>query len=659
MAAFVGLPLRSVPMLLLLLVVAGTARGETLYGPEDSVTILNKESVARAVFNSSSAWLLEFYSSWCGHCINYAPTWKALARDVRDWEPAIKIGVLDCAEEDNYGACKDFGVTLYPTFRFFKAFTKEFTQGENYKAVGDREIQTVRQVIIDFLQTSPAESKPQAWPSLEPISSSEISSLLTQKQSHYTAIIFESEESYEGREVILDLIQYSNIVVRRALPSDKPILEKLGIGSVPSCYLIQPNGLHGLINDVKSIRSQLSLHLKALSNVRKLLPSETAHSGLSKGVQQEDTTMNQFDRSKLYMTDLESGLHYILRAELANHHTLEGEKLKTFKDFVTILYKLFPGRPHVMKLLETLQEWLVSMPLDTIPYDAILDLVNNKMRISGIFLTNHTQWVGCRGSKSNLRGYPCSLWKLFHSLTVQAAVKPDALANTAFEAEPRAILQTMRRYIREFFGCRECAKHFEAMAKETVDSVKTPDQAILWLWRKHNVVNNRLSGAPSEDPKFPKVQWPTSDLCSACHSQTGGVHSWNEDEVLAFLKRYYGNQEISLEFADPRKDLSEAATDNGNKEPHFTKKPQERDDVKKQNPQFLDKLVQKKPEKSLDSEAAESSQSVSFLGIGFSNIDMSLCVILYVTSSLFLMIMFFFFRFRSKRWKVRYNRPFV
>lgn len=44
--------------------------------------------------------------------------------------------------------------------------------------------------------------------------------------------------------------------------------------------------------------------------------------------------------------------------------------------------QLFPGRQPVVKLLETLQEWLVSLPLDKIPYDAILDLVNNKMRVS-------------------------------------------------------------------------------------------------------------------------------------------------------------------------------------------------------------------------------------------------------------------------------------
>ncbi|KAK2120640.1 hypothetical protein P7K49_002026 [Saguinus oedipus] len=63
-----------------------------------------------------------------------------------------------------------------------------------------------------------------------------------------------------------------------------------------------------------------------------------------------------------------------------------------------------------------------------------------------------------------------------------------------FEDDPQAVLQTVRRYIRTFFGCKECGEHFEEMAKESMDSVKTPDQAILWLWRKHNVVNGRLAG---------------------------------------------------------------------------------------------------------------------------------------------------------------------
>ncbi|XP_075041940.1 sulfhydryl oxidase 2 [Mixophyes fleayi] len=555
-----------------------------------------------------------------------------------DWDPAIKIGVLNCADEENTLICKDYGVQFYPAFRFFSAFTKDFTQGENYKATADREVQTVRHMIIDYLQASPVEHRPPACPSLEPISLGQITALLQRTQPQYTAIVIEGEESYIGREVILDLIQYENIVVRRALDSDKAVLEKLTVTSVPSCYLIYPNASHGLINIVKPLRSVFSSHLKSLPNVRRKAGAHSApQTGLAKDDEKE-VPWKDYDKSQMYTADLESGLHYLLRVELATHQSLEGEKLKTFKDLITILYKLFPGRPHVVKLLETLQEWLVSMPLDKIPYDAILDLVNNKMRISGIFLTNRMEWVSCQGSGSQLRGYPCALWKLFHSLTVQAAVQPGALASTEFEGDPQAVLKTMRRYIREFFGCRECAQHFEAMAKESVDTVKTMDEAVLWLWRKHNMVNKRLAGAQSEDPKSPKVQWPTPDMCSSCHEEINGLHNWNEKEILLFLKRHYGSQEISLQFSDPNLQQSDAQ------------------DGPILKPEFMDKILQKQPERG---QHLERKPSAGFLGLGFSNIDMSLCVVLYITSSLFLVIMYFFFKARSRRWKIRYNRPYV
>ncbi|NWI24653.1 QSOX2 oxidase, partial [Sula dactylatra] len=153
---------------------------------------------------------------------------------------------------------------------YFKAFTKQFTTGENYKGA-DRELQTVRQMMIDFLQNHSQELRPPACPPLDPVSSGDITSLLDKNSRHYTAIVFESNNSYVGREVILDLIQYENIVVKRALNFDKPFLEKLGITSVPSCYLMHPNGSHGLISILKPLRSFFSSYLKSLPGVRKKL----------------------------------------------------------------------------------------------------------------------------------------------------------------------------------------------------------------------------------------------------------------------------------------------------------------------------------------------------------------------------------------------------
>lgn len=80
--------------------------------------------------------------------------------------------------------------------------------------------------------------------------------------------------------------------------------------------------------------------------------------------------------------------------------------------------------------------------------------------------------------------------------TVLLSRSPDHLPSvpSGLEENPKAVLQTMRKYIVNFFGCQECGKHFEEMAVASLPQVKSVDQAVLWLWRKHNQVNGRLAG---------------------------------------------------------------------------------------------------------------------------------------------------------------------
>ncbi|XDB55729.1 hypothetical protein AB1E18_009191 [Capra hircus] len=669
-------PARLPPLLVLLTAAAAAGPGAggaaRLYrAGEDAVWVLDSGSVRGATANSSAAWLVQFYSSWCGHCIGYAPTWRALAADVRDWAAAIRVAALDCAEEKNQEVCRAYDIHFYPTFRYFKAFTKDFTTGENFKGP-DRELQTVRRTMINFLQNHTDSTRPPACPSLDPIRPSDVLSLLDKRGDRYVAVLLEDDSSYVGREVILDLIPYESIEVRRALGSDTAFVQKLGVPSLPSCYLIYPNGSHGPVSVGKPLRSFFSSYLRSLPGVRKKpssLPGRPSREESSEAVVWRD-----FDRSKLYTADLESGLHHLLRVELAAHRSLAGAELKTLKDFVTVLAKLFPGRPPVKKLLEMLQEWLASLPLDRIPYDAVLDLVNNKMRISGIFLTNHIKWVGCQGSRPELRGYSCSLWKLFHTLTVGAGTHPKALDGTGLEDDPQAVLQTVRRYVHVFFGCKECGEHFEEMAKESIDSVKTPDQAILWLWKKHNLVNSRLAGHPSEDPKFPKVPWPSPDLCPACHEEIKGLGTWNEGQVLLFLKQHYGRDNLVDTYSADLGDPSEGAPAPGEKHEGSQAPPEQPPADHGAESLRPPSLLPPRPRLSersqpgldlpLGSRAGGEGRrgaeaAAAFLGMGFSSLDMSLCVVLYVASSLFLMVMYFFFRVRSKRWKVKHHHPSV
>jgi len=61
----------------------GIGKREGLYGPED-VGILNLESgnFSQVVLGAKTAFIVEFYSSYCGHCINFAPAFKEFARQV-------------------------------------------------------------------------------------------------------------------------------------------------------------------------------------------------------------------------------------------------------------------------------------------------------------------------------------------------------------------------------------------------------------------------------------------------------------------------------------------------------------------------------------------------------------------------------------------------
>ena len=56
---------------------------DSLYVSTDNITLLNYLDFKSTVLGTSTAWLIEFYSSWCGHCINFAPTYKNVAKDVK------------------------------------------------------------------------------------------------------------------------------------------------------------------------------------------------------------------------------------------------------------------------------------------------------------------------------------------------------------------------------------------------------------------------------------------------------------------------------------------------------------------------------------------------------------------------------------------------
>uniref|UniRef100_A0A4W6FTB4 Sulfhydryl oxidase n=1 Tax=Lates calcarifer TaxID=8187 RepID=A0A4W6FTB4_LATCA len=497
-----------------------------LYTSSDQIIMLTPQSVESVLVNSSAAIVVEFYASWCGHCIAFSPIYKSLARDMKEWKPAVDLAAIDCAAAENRVVCTSYSITGYPTLKFFHAYSKADSAGRTLRDF-PRDVRGLRHKIIDKLETH-QEPWPPACPPLEPASQAEIDSFFETNNVRHLALIFEEAKSYIGRETTLDLLQFENIAVRRVLNTEEGLVTKLGVTEFPSCYLYYPGGSFTRLKVKTEARAFYSYALQRLPGV---VTRHTTLTCLSADCFLVYTVYvivcDHVSRSRVYMADLESTLHYSLRVEVATHTVLKGEVLISLKKYIGC-----PGRPMVINLLKSVNSWLQNQTTNEISYEAFKEILDNSAQVSQV------RWVGCQGTKPYLRRYPCGVWTLFHVLTVQA--KNAGGSGT----HPQEVLGAMRHYIHSFFGCRSCAEHFENMASESMVEVSTLSAAVLWLWSRHNRVNNRLAGKG----RFPKVQWPLPEMCSACHTvKDNGDHKWDHTQVLSFLLSYYSSDNILTE----------------------------------------------------------------------------------------------------------------
>ncbi|XP_054458885.1 sulfhydryl oxidase 1 [Anoplopoma fimbria] len=509
-----------------------------LYTASDQVILLSPGNVESVLINSTAAIFAEFYASWCGHCIAFSPVYRNLARDIKEWKPAVDLAAIDCAAEENRKFCTAIGIRAYPTIKFFHAYSKADSKGQAFKA-SSHDVRVLRHRIIDKLENH-VEPWPPACPPLEPTSQAEIDSFFETNNVQYLALIFEDTKSYIGREVTLDLLQFENVTVRRVLKTEDGLVTKLGVTEFPSCYLYSPGGNFSRLRVNIEARTFYSYALQRLPGVTRSGKPPPVTTDVSKDKQEP---WKPFNRSRVYMADLESTLHYSLRVELAAHTVIKGEALTSLKKYISVLAKYFPGRPVVMNLLKSLNSQLQNQTGNEISYEAVREILNNTAQSPDTALPEGERWVGCQGSQPHLRRYPCGMWTLFHVLTVQAK-------NTG-GTDPQEVLSAMRNYVHSFFGCRACAEHFEIMARESMVEVKTLSIAVLWLWSRHNRVNNRLAGDLSEDPNFPKVQWPSPEMCPACHSvKDNGEHRWSQEQVFPFLMSYFSSSSILTDYLE-------------------------------------------------------------------------------------------------------------
>lgn len=263
---------------------------------------------------------------------------------------------------------------------------------------------------------------------------------------------------------------------------------------------------------------------------------------------------------RIHISDLNNALRYSLFREVALKKRLNSTQLNALKNYLSVLELHFPFQTDKMRtFVKLLNEWL-SKKKAGVEVDIEDMLTTMKIYEDYYHFPDMKPWKECAGSDPKYRGYPCSMWTLFHTLTV--AEYKTHLNNKKW-ANLHSVLYAMRDYIINFFGCSDCAQHFKQMATDLESELIHPNSSVLWLWRAHNKVNKRLKGEPSEDPAHPKRPYPYRNECPECYENAdpSTESKFNENNVLEFLVRHYSSDNLikdESELNEPKPDNNQS-----------------------------------------------------------------------------------------------------
>ncbi|KAJ3607014.1 hypothetical protein NHX12_026529 [Muraenolepis orangiensis] len=83
------------------------------------VVELTDDNFDKLVLDGDSAWLVEFFAPWCGHCKTLEPEWAAAASAVQEQTKGkVRLGAVDATVHQ--GVSGRYGVRGFPTIKIFR-----------------------------------------------------------------------------------------------------------------------------------------------------------------------------------------------------------------------------------------------------------------------------------------------------------------------------------------------------------------------------------------------------------------------------------------------------------------------------------------------------------------------------------------------------------
>lgn len=81
----------------------------------DEVIVLHAGNYMEIQKNTNGLLVVEYYASWCGHCISFSKIYKQLSLQLKFW--GVYFAAINCANPVNAATCDSAGIHLYPTLK--------------------------------------------------------------------------------------------------------------------------------------------------------------------------------------------------------------------------------------------------------------------------------------------------------------------------------------------------------------------------------------------------------------------------------------------------------------------------------------------------------------------------------------------------------------
>ncbi|KAH8331177.1 hypothetical protein KR067_012519 [Drosophila pandora] len=580
--------------LVLILIFFGNVQPEpTLYQRLDNVESVNSTQLRKELGNPNTGKLVQFFNSFFGESQRYVPSFSEFARSVYKWQRLLRIFAIDCAQEQNVEICRMYDVERTPSLRYYSPKYRNRADG-----LGDKVDSSKPSDIIEKMKNelSKIKSTPMLGPVFEEIGFYEtVKSIFGSFDSdgkvrssvEYLVLVFVNtpETSHHGWKphwwyrspsyggprwhpverprpykrpmppqtdnnpmpnVLLDLLPYWQVRVRYLQYNPPTTLRKFHVGN-ESLVIIDrfgnPLALTPARPDKESYVEAVKKYLDFFDHSpQPTLPSTNATKPNEFLDAEQKSILNNVLKlpRRVYLVDLEQAIYTLLHIVLPKVKDFRDSALRALKDIITAIYTVNPlnanGNLMIAEILENLNSLKsFNSTLSGEEFGNLVRKANKFTNENDRKVFRGKQYAGCIGSRPFTRGFTCSLWTLFHYMTIWNAKSP-------FPQKPGFMLSTILRFVKNLLDCEECSKNLPTTL-DCVKNIKTHDAEILCLWEIHNTMNQMLANDPTEDSMFPKIQFPSQRDCPSCHSLE---KKWNNDHVISYLKSLYAKDKLSL-----------------------------------------------------------------------------------------------------------------